>query len=182
MPAIRLYDERSMNNRARVRKYRNFRKLKSIHEQKISEKLNSYEFQDKIVGDGHDSNNVDKEFVVKDKLKYWSVHHRISKTALSDLLSILRYAGLVFLPKDGRTLMGTPIKVPIVQLSNGKLWYHGIRKCLENLLIGCDRDIAITLDFNFDGLPISKSSNKQFWPILTSVRGKNIFRSGNSNQ
>lgn len=175
MPAIRLYDERSLNNRARVRKYRNFRKLKSIHEKKISEKLNSNEFRDNIFSDINDANKIDKEFAVKHKLRYWSVHHRVSKTALSDLLSILRYAGLVFLPKDGRTLMGTPIKVPIVNLDNGKLWYHGIRKCLENVLIGLDRDISITLDFNFDGLPISKSSNKQFWPILSSVRGENII-------
>lgn len=67
--------------------------------------------------------------------------------------------------------MFTPVKVPINILSKGKLWYHGIWKCVENALGNIQRSLTITLDFNIDGLPISKSSSKQFWPILMAIQG-----------
>lgn len=92
---------------------------------------------------------------IKDKIRYWILHHRIAKTAVNDLLSILLSAGLSFLPRDSRTLMKTPINLPIDTLSNGKMWYCGIKKCLEHVLAGMQRNLAVTLDFNFDGVPIA---------------------------
>lgn len=178
-------DHRAVRNRARVQKHRYFRKLKKIHETKINEaiysKRNDDVFTDFSTEEVQEEiPNVDKGAEIKDKIRHWAVHHRISKIALNDLLAILIFGGFSFLPRDGRTLMRTPVNVPIEILSNGKMWYCSIKKCLNHLLTGIGRSMLLTLDFNFDGLPIAKSSNKQFWPILFSIRGIYLIFSENS--
>lgn len=169
-------DNKALKNRARVRKYRSWKKLKAIHEKYINDQISNEEEEDcsdEIVENisPNDGSNVDKATEISDKLKYWCVHHRITATAMNDLLAILQFVGLNFLPKDTRTLLGTPTNVPIQILTNGKLWYNGVKTCLENALDKISCNILITLDWNFDGLPIAKSSNMQFWPILASIRG-----------
>lgn len=187
MGKVRNFDEKSCKNRARVRKYRNWKKAKSLHENYIRRQVEieadeSVHIDDSIYNGIFDDsfvnereNSTDKATEIKDKLKFWCVNHRITAMAMCDLLLILRFAGLEFLPRDSRTLMGTPVNVPIHSLSNGKLWYNGIRKCLEHALDKISNDMSITLDWNFDGLPIAKSSNSQFWPILSNIRGEYII-------
>lgn len=109
---------------------------------------------------------------LKEKIKCWAVKHCITKRALNDLLSMLILFGFDLLPKDSRTLMRTPVHVDIRELSNGHLWYHGIKKYLEHIFVNIQSDITINLDFNFDGVDPFKSSKKCFWPIISSIRGK----------
>lgn len=176
---------KAAKNRARVKKSRQLKNMKSAHEIHIREKvysMNQQRFEkicdniDKESSDSEASNSlpyddVDKTVDFMDKLRYWVVHHRITHSALNDLLKILIFGGFVFLPKDSRTLMKTPAKVEIVAVTNGKLWYYGIKKCLEKVLTKISCDSSITLDFSFDGLPIFNSSNMQFWPMLFSIQG-----------
>lgn len=179
MGRVKSLDQKAVKNRARVRKYRNWIKAKAIHEKYIrdqifSENNDRYEtsFDGVSVNELSDENaTLDKASEISDKLKYWCAHHRITAMAMNDLLLILRFAGLEFLPRDCRTFMGTPVYVPIHALSNGKLWYYGVKKSLEGALDKISNDISITLDWNFDGFPVAKSSNNQFWPILASIRG-----------
>lgn len=183
MGRVKRFDPKAVKNRARVKKHRDWKKFRAIHEKHILDQMFSEENDDydRIFDEfpGNDSHHenplVDKATEISDKLKYWSVHHRITAVAMCDLLCILRFAGLEFLPKDSRTLMGTPVHVPIHILSNGKMWYNGIQKCLEYALDKISNNMSITLDWNFDGLPITKSSNNQFWPILASIRGIHVY-------
>lgn len=178
MARIKSFDHKAIRNRARVKKHRYFRKLRLIHEKKINEQLHSEKNMliDKVFddcsGENEDLSSPDKGEEIKDKIRYWAVQRGIAKTALNDLLSILIFGGFTFLPRDSRTLMSTPNTVPIEMLSNGKMWYCGITKCVKHVFSSIQRNVSITLDFNFDGLPIAKSSNKQFWPILSSISGK----------
>lgn len=172
-----VYNRKNEKNKARVRKHRYFRKLKAIHEKKIYERI----YSKKNESNNETFNNysgdlpiVNKGTEIEYRLKYWAMQHRISKIALNDLLSILNHAGLS-LPRDSRTLMGTPKSVPIEILSNGQLWYCGIKTCIRHEFAGIQKNISITLHFNFDGLPIAKSSNKQFWPILSSIEGTHLI-------
>lgn len=179
MGRVKNFDHKAVQNRARVQKHRNFRKLKNIHEKIVNDEIYSRR-NDNVFAEFPPENeeefpNVDKGTEIKDRITHWAIHHRISKTALNDLLAIFIFAGFSFLPKDSRTLMRTPVNVPIDILSNGKMWYCSIQKCLQHVLTGIQRNVSLTLDFNFDGLPIAKSSNKQFWPILSSVRGIYLF-------
>lgn len=177
MAKIKLFDEKSVKNRNRVRKHRYNKYLKKVHNDKINERIEKLNFrktnfdvdnplEQREKSDSDDSN----EF--KNKLRIWALNHRITRAALNELLMILISVGFSFLPKDSRTLMATPVTVPIEIMTNGRMWYNGIQKCLESVLSKVHREMKITLDFNVDGFPISKSSSKQFWPILASIQGK----------
>lgn len=180
MARANTFNKRAENNRNRVRKYRYSQKLKAIHEKKIYEGMYSKTIDTEILLNSSLPNDNcikhcdDKVSEIKSKIIKWVLDHRIAKFLVANLLKILNFAGLTFLPKDSRTLLHTPVAVPIKNLTNGQLWYNGIEQSMKNIFAGLDRDVSITLDFNFDGLPIFKSSNKQLWPILSSICGKNI--------
>lgn len=175
MAKVKYNDQKAVNNRARVRRYRQFRKMKVTHEMYIRKKLNAeeempiHEIVEEILD--HNKPEIPAPDEITEKIRYWAVQHRITKTALNDLLRILIFAGLNFFPKDARTFMRTPKIVSISTLSKGKLWYNGLKNCLHSSLAQISHDMTITLNFNFDGLPIAKSSNIQFWPILSNIRG-----------
>lgn len=108
---------------------------------------------------------------LKTKLRDWANTYMISKRAVDSLLSILNSCGIKSVPKNHRTLLGTPLGVEINELSGGKYWYNGLEKCLRSIFSTLDRDISIKLNFNIDGLPIYNSSKTSFWPILASIHG-----------
>jgi len=78
------------------------------------------------------------------------------------------------LPTDPRTLLKTPRTLCVKQMSSGLFYYLGIANSLSTLLIKhrikihANQDIDLAV--NIDGLPISKSTNSAFWPILCSVK------------
>lgn len=187
MARVKVFDKKSVDNRNRVRKHRQNKKLLIGYNNYIKNKIENK----KIVCNPNDNgkvyiqnehyndensfdNAIDRANEFKNKLRFWAIKHRITKSALNDLLVILIFAGLSFLPKDSRTLMCTPLKVPIETLTNGKLFYYGIENCLRDIFRKIEKNISFTLDLNFDGFPISKSSANQFWPILASMRGMNL--------
>lgn len=116
-------------------------------------------------------------------LRQWTVNHNVKQSALKSLLVILKNSyPNNNLPTDPRTLMKTPRKLKIDKVSGGEFFYFGViggvmhrvksglKKTtatnIENML-GSGPVISITI--GVDGIPISKSSNKQFWPILGLV-------------
>lgn len=180
MAKIQYFDNKSEKNRKRVQKHRQRKKLKSLHENMVRERielLNKIEINGSVDEklNGIEMSDNDGVFDFCAKLKYWVVQHRITASAITGLLKILIAAGFGFLPKDSRTFMRTPTNLPITVLENGKMWYNGIKRSIENVLCSIDRDITITLNFNFDGLPIFKSSKLQFWPILAAIQGTFAF-------
>jgi hypothetical protein len=77
------------------------------------------------------------------------------------------------LPKDARTLLGTkPVTIQnMYKVKLGKYYHFSlengiIRHFLPNNLI--QREIKLVI--GIDGLPISKSTSTQFWPILAYIR------------
>lgn len=62
------------------------------------------------------------------------------------------------------------VAIKIIEMDNGQYWHNGLIGQLTKYL-QCQSDIPnkISLNINIDGLPIYKSSNKQFWPILCNV-------------
>lgn len=57
-----------------------------------------------------------------ERLRRWALEYNISKRAISALLAILISLGMNWLPKDSRTLLSTPRRVGMSNLTNGKLW------------------------------------------------------------
>ncbi|KAL2098326.1 hypothetical protein ACEWY4_007533 [Coilia grayii] len=73
------------------------------------------------------------------------------------------------LPKDPRTLLQTKTRHDIKNISGGSYYHfgfhHGISCHLDNKKtpLPCP---SLRIQVNIDGLPLYKSSNAQFWPIL----------------
>lgn len=124
-------------------------------------------------------------FPIDIELREWTVRHNIKHSALRDLLSILNKTHSFSLPIDPRTLMKTPRKLNISVVSGGDFYYFGIvshlvihvkyglqqtaKTAIYNTLRADSSNPIISITVGIDGIPISKSSNKQFWPILGIV-------------
>lgn len=123
--------------------------------------------------------NIDKDvfesrnkITVADKIAQWIIKNNISHNSSNELLSILKSENLP-VPKDCRTLLKTPLLCnDIVNIPPGEYVHLGIEKgILEKMHknISTDNLEILPLTINIDGLPLSKSSKSQFWPILMSI-------------
>lgn len=178
MAVIRNFTKKAAKTRERVRKYRRIKKIKEKYENDVLfelKKRNQHDMGencDPPNGNNFDCENDDENSNFEKNLKKWAVKHRITKMAINDLLAILITAGFYYLPKDSRTFMSTPTNVEIINLSKGQMWYRGISNSLNHIFKKINDDLSIHLDFNFDGVPLYKSSTKCFWPIIASIRGR----------
>lgn len=106
-------------------------------------------------------------------LRDWAIKHQITHTALRDLLEILKNRYDSELPVDPRTLCKTPshLSSQIKHLGGGEYFHFGLKNALNEFLnslsgLEVSKVKSIFLKVNCDGLPLFKSSGKQFWPLL----------------
>lgn len=106
----------------------------------------------------------------------WALNHNIKHTALSVLLKILHdNVENCECPRDARTLLKTPKSLntiqPITHISGGDFCYFSIACGIEQSLskMPVQENMQIKFQLNVDGIPLFKSSNSQFWPILGLV-------------
>lgn len=139
---------------------------------------------DSSVNNEEISNNFANFTCKKSELREWAVKHNITHLAIADLLKLVcKWLPADDFPVDPRTLMKTPRHVNISNIAGGQYYYFGLKEVLiktieEGLnskykgpnistLIGIPN--LITLTIGVDGLPLSKSSNVCFWPILAYI-------------
>ncbi|XP_052085169.1 uncharacterized protein LOC127722322 [Mytilus californianus] len=122
-----------------------------------------------------DSDNND---LCKD-LAEWATENKTSRDGLNSLLFIFRKYGHR-VPKDSRTLLKTPRHIDINKKCGGDHIYLGIESGILKILTQNARHFTrnneLLLDFNIDGVPLFKSSNTQFWPILCSLSKYEPFK------
>jgi hypothetical protein len=101
-------------------------------------------------------------------LTNWSVRHNISQVALSDLLKYLKSHDCYrTLPSDPRTLLKTPKSTPSKPVPPGEYIHFGLKTELESTITKYNLKVnPLKLIVNIDGLPVFKSTNSQFWPVL----------------
>jgi len=90
------------------------------------------------------------------------------------LLKLLQKAGHK-LPSTATSLLKTVKDVPISRKSNMDYVYLGVTKQLQrrvNRLPTDQRELLteVTIALNIDGLPLFKSANTCFWPVLCAVQ------------
>lgn len=99
--------------------------------------------------------------------------YQVSKTSLGGILKIFRPYNPE-LPKDPRTLLKTNKQYDILDLAGGQYHHFGLLNCVIsriNKMVKClPDDFCFNLQINIDGLPLFKSTQHQFWPILGSLR------------
>lgn len=121
------------------------------------------------------------EFTFNNKIAHWSVQYKIPLNAVNGLLSVLRsHKCFLDMPKDSRTLLGTfkNLNYSLRKVEPGIYYHFGIAKgILKNYIssYGTNDDL-IKIAVGFDGLPLSRSSKSQFWPILAYNRNVNISK------
>lgn len=106
-------------------------------------------------------------------LKLWALKHNISHLAFNNLLKILKTSNNHFenLPSDARSIPSTPRSISYNNVIPGMYSHIGISVAVSSVC-GSDRYDKIELLVNVDGLPLSKSSGSQLYPILCSLYGK----------
>lgn len=122
--------------------------------------------------DKENSSNLNKNSL-GDDLRLCFIKHHANQNFINNILSVLRGHGHDDLPKDSRTLMNTPrnVKDHIIYMNPGKYIHFGLIKNLKYIIQHTLYDVPSTINFNIniDGLPLTKSSGSQFWPILGDI-------------
>lgn len=113
-----------------------------------------------------------------ESLKEWAIKHNVNHSALNDLLKLIKPVHAEF-PLDARTLLQTPRKIRTKILEPGHYYHFGLEKAVQSLLkqyhsAGNSLD-RVDVNINVDGLPLTKSSSSQVYPILcTLVENRNV--------
>ena len=120
--------------------------------------------------DNFDTDIVDKDVYLSHGLAAWASDFNIPHVALAMLLALLR-ALHPHLPKNPRTLLGTAKQYQVQSISGGSYYHFGIaasiKKAISVVEVSGHKDSqSIAMQLNIDGLPLFKSSQTQFWPIL----------------
>lgn len=107
-------------------------------------------------------------------LRAWALRENITQAALTSLLKMLKSCPLdaSCLPSDARTLLRTPrdtLRSAVTIMPPGHYCHFGLEHQLRNALAHAPPGKSITLQFSFDGLPISKSSKRELWPIQCRI-------------
>ena len=109
-------------------------------------------------------------------IRSWTIENNVSHTQLTSLLKILRkYEPHTHLPKDSRTLMKTPRTKDTSICAPGEYAHFGFPEDMNYLVKLCKVQTVgdIMFQINIDGIPLTKSSSTQFWPILAYPSNSN---------
>ncbi|XP_064472468.1 uncharacterized protein LOC135386901 isoform X1 [Ornithodoros turicata] len=120
------------------------------------------------------TSEVSTDLSILDRIRVWAVNHNVTHAAVTALLKVLRtHPAHADFPSDARTLLGTPRNTgaKISPLCNGKYCHFGVAAGLQSLFNISDcLPSVLQLIISIDGLPISKSSKLQLWPIQCTVK------------
>lgn len=113
-----------------------------------------------------------KEEKIKQSLGQWAVDCSVPQSTVNKLLNILKFeTPLTFLPKDCRTLLktGSSKILNIRDVKPGNYYHFGLKNGIIRYSSILPVSEHIKIAVGVDGLPISKSSSGQLWPILAYI-------------
>ncbi|CAN7944463.1 unnamed protein product, partial [Ixodes pacificus] len=108
---------------------------------------------------------------IEEQIRAWFIEKAVSHRALTGLLKILStHPCFAPIPGSARSLLQTPRKAHVEVTGAGKYCHFGLKEGLEDTLkhLHVVPD-SIGININIDGLPLTKSTRDQFWPILCQV-------------
>ncbi|XP_011688765.1 PREDICTED: uncharacterized protein LOC105450548 [Wasmannia auropunctata] len=135
--------------------------------------MNSYNNDDDALNPNF-LNNLERcendDISITSNLQGWAIRNRITHVALNELMACIK-SKYPELPRDARTLLGTMKKVHLDKVEPGYYYHFGISHCVEKLVLQYPFQNLQTIEIiiNIDGLPLSKSSGSQVYPILCSL-------------
>uniref|UniRef100_A0A1S4M4D0 Transposase domain-containing protein n=2 Tax=Ixodes scapularis TaxID=6945 RepID=A0A1S4M4D0_IXOSC len=105
------------------------------------------------------------------KLRSWALDTATPHRALTELLKILQtHSCFASIRGCARSLLKTPRKACVEKMGAGKYCHFGVKEGLDDTLKRA-RFVpdVIKINVNIDGLPLTKSTRDQFWPVLCHV-------------
>lgn len=124
--------------------------------------------------------NTESNKTFTGKLREWVVKNRISNVAVNELLKILQEKITDDLPLDSRTLLNTIRDIEVKSVEPGQYYHFGLKNAITNIFANLGsfytlcKNQVVEINVNVDGLPLSKSSSSQVYPILISLVGHNF--------
>lgn len=122
---------------------------------------------------------TDSQEIVLASLRNWAIDYRIPLAHVSSLLKLLNSkADLTYHPLCASTLLHSKRgKLLFIEVSPEKYYHFGVEAALYSVLVALEsKGIQIPLELklllNVDGIPISKRSTSEFWPILFRILGR----------
>ncbi|XP_050547634.1 uncharacterized protein LOC126909252 [Daktulosphaira vitifoliae] len=121
----------------------------------------------------------DVSFSIEDELRSWVLKFKVSHNSANCILRIINSAG-INVPNDIRTLMKTPKTHIISNIGHGSYIHLGLENMISPLLKKYNNliytpNIVLKIGINLDGLPLSRSSKSQLWPILIAFTNCNLL-------
>ncbi|KAM7290320.1 hypothetical protein ISCGN_026965 [Ixodes scapularis] len=113
------------------------------------------------------SSSQPHELSACDELASIAGKHNMSHVCLNDVLAFCRRRGIAGQPKDARTVLCTERKSRLEQCD--KFVHFGLEEGIRQSLQGCPIPKEIKLQGNIDGLPLFKSAQVSFWPLLCRI-------------
>lgn len=143
----------------------------------IPTSLELHEISDLVVSSLSETvaSSVVESTTFTENLNNWALECNIAHSAFNKLLVILKNVDnvidLKLLPADCRTLLKTHKTSSIVNTGSGHYYHFGLQEGLSRALKNQSvlSNQIIYFDINIDGLPLTKSSTSQFWPVLGSL-------------
>ena len=143
--------------------------VENFQMEETTERQNSRHSIPELLAKSNDNENFD--VILAD----WAIKHNIPHIAINRLLSILQKRVPNNLPIDARSLLKTCKKVVTKEIEAGHYYHFGLKNSILNLVQFIDipsiNNNIIQININIDGLPVTKSTNSQVYPILCSIAG-----------
>jgi len=136
-----------------------------------------------ISDDDNDNTLCNTTIIMQQRISEWSADFNVNQTTLNGLLKVLRSDpfNLINLPKDSRTVMSTlttQTALQVYSVEPGEYYHFGLGTGIQlHFTHSSSNNETDTIEIviGIDGLPLTKSSNSQFWPILGYIRPYNNF-------
>ena len=130
----------------------------------------NYEWED-YRGSEKDIDDIDeKKRRMKENLAHWAAAGNIPRQQVNELLKVLRSdENLSYLPLSYKTLLRTPKRIEFIDVHPGQYVHFGLSKCVLKALSNVQFEnlpTSIRAFINIDGIPLTKSSRSECWPIL----------------
>lgn len=132
----------------------------------------NYEESDSDIDPGDSCTKGESLTDFSNKLKFWSTHYAITQVALTALLCLLKtHPCLDKLPSDSRTLLDTPVSLPVKELSPGHYCHIGLAEGIKRVWSQIIDKVVLGIDIliGIDGLPLFNSTQGDVWPIMASI-------------
>ena len=130
-------------------------------------------------GEDQSEEDLDQENELKHFLGQWITDYHITGNAgnafLKGLKCLKKQNGIYeHLPNDIRTLLKTPRTVNLQDIAGGRYFHFGLETGILNYLVALPSSSLpskVHVIINVDGIPLTRSSRSNFWPISGLVTG-----------